>query len=167
MARGIDSAPYEAALGKLTIRFSSLHFLLEAFAWKLWKVEPSTGMILTKDLPTKHLVEKLRQSADRAIPKAADLREFKSILKKVEKVARKRNDLLHSLWFFKSESVTRFNRKRAATEEATSIDEIKALNLEITETAVELYEFEERDPLKPPLALALEEYIKRKSLKER
>ena len=164
----IESGPYEEALGKLTIGFSWLHFQLEAFAWKLWKLELSTGTVITKDLQTKHLVEKLQQSAGRAIPKAADLREFQSILKRVTKVAEKRNELLHSLWSFNSESATRFSKKRVAIEVSTSIDEIKALNKEITSTAAELYEFEKRDPLElPPLALALKEYIKRKRLKDK
>lgn len=164
----MERGPYEEALGKLTIRFSWLHFQLEVFGWKLWKLELSTGTVLTKDLQTKHLVDKLRQSAGRAIPKAADLRDFKLILKKVEKVAEKRNELLHSLWSFNSENVTRISKKRVTIEVSTSIDEIKALNREIASTAAELYEFEERGSLElPPLALALKEYIKRKRLKDR
>lgn len=162
----IDRAPYEAALGKLTMRFSALHFMLEAFGWKLWQLGPSTGMVLTKDLQTKHLVEKLRQSADRAIPNAADLRDFKSILKKVEKVAEKRNELLHSLWSFNGESATRSNRKDFTVTVITSIDEINKLNRDILDTMDELYKFEEREPLKSPLGMALKEDTKRKKTKD-
>lgn len=158
-------APYEAALGKLTIRFSWLHFVLEVFGWKLWKLEPGAGMVLTKDLQTKHLIEKLRQSADFAIPKAADLKDFKSILKRVEKAAEKRNELLHSMWSFGSGSISRFNRKRPTVKVVASIDEINHLTRSILATIDELLEFEEREPLKIPLELALEEYIQRKKQK--
>lgn len=162
----IEREPYEAALGKLTIEFSWLHFALERFGWKLWKLRPVDGMVLTKDLPTKHLVEKLRQSAGCAIPKAADLRDFNSILKRVEKVADNRNELLHSLWSFNSESVTRFNRKRPTVEVVSSIEDIKNLNRDIRDRTAELQEFVEREPLKSPLGMALEECIKRKKPKD-
>lgn len=56
--------PYERALGKLSIRFSLLHLTLEQFSWDVWGVYTALASILTKDLPTKHLVEKLRASAD-------------------------------------------------------------------------------------------------------
>jgi hypothetical protein len=157
--------PYEVTLGKLTIRFSWLHFVLEVFGWKLWKLEPAAGIVLTKDLQTKHLVEKLRQSAHLAIPKAADLEDFKSILKRVEKVAEKRNELLHSMWSFDSGSISRINRKRLTVKVVTSIDEINHLNNSITATIEELFNFEKREPLKSHVALALEEYIQRKKQK--
>ena len=47
------NAPYERALGKLSIRFSLLHSLLEGFCWEVWGMNPHVAAIITKDLPTK------------------------------------------------------------------------------------------------------------------
>lgn len=59
--------PYERALGKLSIRFSLLHLTLEQFSWDVWGVNVPLASIITKNLTTKHLVEKLRTSADLVI----------------------------------------------------------------------------------------------------
>ena len=55
--------PYERALGKLAIRFSLLHFTLEMFSWEMWGIKGTLASILTRDLTTNHLLEKLREGA--------------------------------------------------------------------------------------------------------
>jgi hypothetical protein len=153
--------PYETALGKLTIRFSRLHFLLEIFGWKVWKLDPTVGTTLTKDLQMKHLIEKLRQSVDLAMTEATDRKDFRSILQKAEKIAEERNEL-HSLWTFDHEkqSVTRFNRKRLTMKVVPSVEEINRLNRAITKLTVELHEFAERDSLEAPIVRALKKLQK-------
>lgn len=46
--------------------------------------------IVTKDLPTKHLVKKLRYTAHLVIPTEERRKEFCSLLNRVEKVAEKK-----------------------------------------------------------------------------
>ncbi len=55
-------AEYERALGRLTIIFSQLHFFLESFGWKVWRLGSIFGSILTGDLPIKQLVAKFRET---------------------------------------------------------------------------------------------------------
>lgn len=93
-------APYEKALGKLIIRFSLLHVTLEQYSWHLWGIKGRSALV-TRDLPTTHLVEKLRSTAQSVIPWEKDRKDFLFILKKVERVAIRRNELLHSLWIIR------------------------------------------------------------------
>src|SRR5712692_5610914 len=61
--KGIRAA-YQKALGSLAINFSLLHFTLEMFSWEVFAVDHQTGQILTKDLPTTKLIQKLRSCCD-------------------------------------------------------------------------------------------------------
>lgn len=47
------AAPYQKALGKLTMEFSLLHFSLERFSWEVWNLTEPMAQILTKDLQLK------------------------------------------------------------------------------------------------------------------
>ncbi|OAI46589.1 hypothetical protein AYO43_06070 [Nitrospira sp. SCGC AG-212-E16] len=42
--------------------------MLEKISWELWGLDPTVGSIITKDLRTTHLVEKLLASTDKGIP---------------------------------------------------------------------------------------------------
>jgi hypothetical protein len=107
--------PHEKALGKLAMRFSLLHVVLERFSWEAWNLSPRSGSVLTKDLRVTHLVEKLEASAKDLIPKIDDRKKLLSILKEIERVAKKRNDFLHSLWIIREgEPVRCFSRTRGA-----------------------------------------------------
>lgn len=88
---------YERALGQMSIRFSLLHALLEELGWKIWGLNKQVGPILTKDLPIKQLVKKIRDTTDLFLPRDVSA-EFNAILKSVEKVADRRNEFLHSVW---------------------------------------------------------------------
>ena len=143
-------APYEKALGKLTIRFSLLHITLEQFAWSLWSIKGHLASIITKDLPTTHLVEKLRSSAQWVMLATKDRKDFLSILKKVESVASKRNELLHSLWIIRAgQPIHFFSRKRGSLigADAPSVEGINQLNGTIAQIIGELMELQERKPL--------------------
>ena len=155
-------ADYEKALGRLTIRFSWLHYFLETFGWKVWGLNPTSGSILTKDLQTKHLVIKLRDSSKYAIPRDHDRKRFISILNRIEKAAEKRNDLLHSLWIFHGPSVGRFNKKSPNLESFTTLQDIEQLNRSLMEISIDLAEFKDSGPVKAPLVAALEDYIRSK-----
>lgn len=92
-------AAYQKALGSLAMNFSLLHFQLEMFSWEAFKVDHETGQILTKDLPTSKLIEKLQSCCEhRAIPQEQRT-QLSKLLKEIKKAAEERNELLHNLWF--------------------------------------------------------------------
>ncbi len=141
-------APYEKALGKLTIRFSLLHISLESFGWEAWGLSTRTALVLTQDVPTKHLVEKLRSSTDWLLYKEQDREDFRLILNRIESVASRRNELLDSLWCISEGKPVRcFNRKMGAGGDAPSVDEINRLSRIITEILADLLAFRRRKPL--------------------
>ena len=88
---------YERALGRLAISFSLLHYLLERIGWAFWGLHPEFAQILTKDLPIKHLAEKLRASMKEIELDDNVYDKLSRILKKIEQLAEQRNDLLHAL----------------------------------------------------------------------
>jgi len=121
---------HERALGKLAMRFSLLHVALEWFSWKAWNLDPRSGRILTKDLRVTHLAEKLEKTAEYVIPRMDNRKKFLSILKEIKKVAEKRNELLHSIWFIREgEPVWCFSRTRGdlAGTNAPSVEQINEL----------------------------------------
>ncbi len=141
------TASYENALGKLTINFSLLHFVLERFGQKIWNLNGPSAMILTKDLQLKHLAVKLRASAEHVIPDQTDRKTFISILNRAENAAEKRNEFLHSLWIFEAdEPVYCFSRKRGALEgpDAPSVDHINELSTTIEDIVVDFAKFKRR-----------------------
>jgi hypothetical protein len=137
--------PYEKALGRLSIRFSLLHVTLEQFSWEVWGVEPRFGSIITKDLRTSHLVEKLIASTDLAVVWEKDRKELKSILKKIRRLAEERNELLHSLWIIQNDKpVLCISKKRGRLvgPDAPSVEEINDLTHGSMEILGELMKFE-------------------------
>ena len=157
-AQGKLEASYEKALGRLAIRFSLLHVSLEQYVWDLWGIKGRLALIITRDLPTSHLVEKLRSSAQLVMPRKKDHTDFLSILKKVESVARQRNDLLHSLWIIREGQPIRcFSRKRGPLvgADTPSVEGINELSSTIVEIIGELTELQDRKPLAGLFGLGL------------
>lgn len=142
--------PYEKALGKLAMRFSLLHVVLERFSWEAWNLSPSSGSVLTKDLRVTHLVEKLEASAKDLIPNIDDRKKLLSILKEIKRVAKKRNDFLHSLWIIREgEPVWCFSRTRGALvgPDAPSAKQINELCSAIIKVLTDFDRFKENNPL--------------------
>lgn len=142
--------PYERALGKLSIRFSLLHSILEQFGWDLWGMDAHAASILTKDLPTKQLVKKLRDSVRLVNCKEEDRKQFLSILTRVEKVADKRNEFLHSIWIIKEgQPILCFSRKRGELvgPDAPSSEDIGDLSRSIMNIVAEFIAFKDGVPL--------------------
>lgn len=104
---------YQKALGSLAINFSLLHFHLEMFSWEVFAVDHQTGQILTKDLPTTKLIQKLRSCCDHRAIKPTERHQLSDLLKQIEKAAERRNELLHNLWFI-SEGQPSFCYKRGS-----------------------------------------------------
>ncbi len=137
-------APYERALGKLAIRFSLLHAVLEQFGWRVWGMEPQVGALITSDLPTSLLVKKLRDTTKFVKRTEEDRKEFLAILTRVEKVAQQRNEYLHSIWILKEgqpvSCVTR-KRGRLVGPNAPSSKDIEDLNRRIMNIVFDFLEF--------------------------
>lgn len=143
-------APYERALGKLTIRFSLLHFFLERFSWEAWNLNTSAGSIVTKDLRISHLAEKLEASPRHVLPNLDDRKNFLSILRETKTVANKRNELLHSLWIIKEGTpVLCFSRTRGALfgPNAPSVEQINELCSQVVEILADFRLFHKNNPL--------------------
>ena len=157
-------APYYKALGKLAISFSLVHFLIERLSWDIWHIDKRVASIITKDLPTKHLVEKLQASIEHLIPKKEDRKDFVAILKRVEKAAEKRNDLLHSLWIIKEgQPVSCFSRKRGGlvSRDAPSVSDLTELIEAIDKIVADLIKWESRKPLTGLFGFGLSQHQKR------
>ena len=155
---------YERALGKLSIRFSLLHLTLEQFSWDLWGVNAPLASILTKDLTTKHLVEKLRASADIVIIRKEERINFISILGRIEKVAERRNELLHSIWIIKQgEPVLCVSKRRGRLvgPDAPSVSEINDLIRSIKQIVEDFMRFTAKTPLRGLFGLGLSSDEKR------
>src|SRR5690349_24545742 len=84
---------YEPALGQLTRYFALLQYALEHIAWSIWNLHNEFGKILTKDLPAKHLSEKLLASLKVMDVDQKLASELQTILRTVEKLAQERNNL--------------------------------------------------------------------------
>lgn len=141
---------HEKALGKLAMRFSLLHVALEWFSWQAWNLDPRSGRILTKDLRVTHLAEKLEKTAEYVIPRMDNRKKFLSILKEIKKVAEKRNELLHSIWFIREgEPLWCFSRTRGelAGTNAPSVEQINELCSTINNILEDFGRFEEKNPL--------------------
>jgi hypothetical protein len=150
------STRYERALGRLAIQFSLLHRVTEAFAWQTWGLHKEFRQILTKDLPFKQLVIKLRASIEELELETDDNTEVMGLLKKVEKQADKRNDLLHALWIVETGKpvVCILRREKEPLSKAPTVKEIDELSQEIGDTASHLFDFANRNTLMTPIAIA-------------
>src|SRR5437016_8535821 len=91
---------YEEVLGRLAIRFSLLHVILEHFAWTTWGLHQEFTHILTKDLPFGRLIEMLLDSIKELEleDEEHDRDAIIDALKTAKRLAQQRDDLLHALW---------------------------------------------------------------------
>lgn len=139
------NALYERALGKLSIRFSLLHTLVEEFSWRIWGINSDLGAILTKDLPTKQLLKKLRDSARLFFSKEPAGKDLIAIFKKMEDVADRRNEFLHSIWVIREGKSIFISRKRGQLldEEAPTAEDINDLSREIMNLVTDFMEIED------------------------
>ena len=110
--KGIRAA-YQKALGSLAMNFSLLHFQVEMFSWGVFQVDHQTGQILTKDLPTSKLIEKLESCCKRRAIPPDQRTQLSKLLKQIMKASEERNELLHNLWFIdEGQPAFCYNRKR-------------------------------------------------------
>jgi len=118
--------------------------MLEKISWELWGLDPTVGSIITKDLRTTHLVEKLLASTDKGIP-PTHTKEFCALLKRAGKIAHTRNEWLHRLWILNDgEPVVRVSKKHGLIrgKDVPSLDILAVFNHSILDLAGALAEFE-------------------------
>ena len=154
---------YERVLGKLSISFSLLHSVVESFAWATWGLHIEFAKLLTKDMQFKHLVGKLSASMNQLeLEDEEEAREISRLLKASEKLAEKRNDLLHALWVIEEGKPVLFIKRKEmeAKGEAPTVEEIERLCTDINETAFGLADL--YNPLRTPITLAQMEKYGRK-----
>lgn len=146
---------YEKALGALVMKFSLLHFLLEDFSHDVFAINKQTASVVLSDLPLTSMIKKLRECAKHRMPHERDRREFLSILKRAERMAQQRNELMHALWIInEGHPVFCYRRRSKAQSQAPSIGEINELTRSILVLTGDLLDFQERQSLST-LALGL------------
>ena len=135
---------YERALGRLARYFSILHYVLERFSWRIWRLRTEFAHILTKDLPIKQLSEKVRASFKEIELDQKIQNELRLILRKVEKLAQTRNDLLHALWKIEDGKPVEFRTRRDlhSSKTAPTPGMIDDLSESMLNTAMELLDFQ-------------------------
>lgn len=147
---------YEKTLGALVINFSLLHYLLEDFSHEVFAISEPTATIVLNDLPLTRLIEKLRECAKHRMLRESDQKEFSAILKRAEKTAKQRNELMHALWIINDgRPVFCYRRRNKAQSQAPSISEINALTRSILPLLIDLNKFTERETLSSPAVEAV------------
>lgn len=144
---------YQKALGSLAMNFSLLHFQVEIFSWEVFQVDHQTGQILTKDLPTSKLIEKLESCCNRrAIPQ--DQRtQLSKLLKQIMKASEQRNELLHNLWFIdEGQPAFCYNRKRGKgkVQSAPTVSDIIEFARSIESLFLKLVDFKNTASIRTP-----------------
>ncbi len=146
-------AAYQKALGSLAMNFSLLHFQLEMFSWDVFDVDHQTGQILTKDLPTSKLIEKLQSCCKRrAIPPEQRI-QLSKLLDHIKKAAEERNELLHNLWFIdEGQAAFCYNRVRGKGKVhlAPTVSDISEFARSLEVLFIKLVDFKDRASIRIP-----------------
>jgi len=135
---------YDQALGRLARYFSLLQYVLERFSWRIWRLRKKFAHILTKDLPIKHLSEKVLASFKEIESDQKIQKELRLILKKVGKIAESRNELLHAIWKIENGKPVEFRTRRDphSSKTAPTPGMMDNLSESMLETANELLQFQ-------------------------
>lgn len=143
---------YSKALGALTINFSFLHFHVEVLSWDIFGVDHSTGRILTKDLPLKQLIAKFRSCMNHRTISDKDRKDIARLLRKIEEVTERRNELMHDLWLIHDGKPAFCYKRRGGGGKvpAPSISDINAFNRSVQGLTVELINFKDNASIRFP-----------------
>lgn len=106
-----EQEQYENCIGRIAMSFPLIHIVLERFAWTLWGLAEEFGSILTRDLPTRQLATKIMASLKEIDIDDEVQKELKALLKRVEQLSERRNDLFHSIWSLKDGKPVLISRK--------------------------------------------------------
>lgn len=90
----------EGCLGRLVMRFSLIHFVLEIHLWRILDMNSKNGRILTEDLPLSNLAERFCKTAEAKYPPSDDLKALRRAIRALGKVNTRRNALVHAFWSF-------------------------------------------------------------------
>jgi hypothetical protein len=121
---------YLKALGMLVVVHSDMENWMKGLANRLTNPNETTGQILTSDLPSKPLREKLISLYLHFEKDPAKTEAFRGLIERIDKCTRERNDMVHGVWFFmplmKKADPIRLN---AAARLKGFVVENKAINL--------------------------------------
>lgn len=135
---------YERALGKLAMRASLLHVVIEDIAWKIWGIHPDYRSLITVDLPLKPLIGKLQQTVKISGWKKELRISLKQLLSVSEALYERRNELLHALWVIRDGKPTFcYRRKNKLNYLAPSVSNIERLATLLGQTSFEIMAFDE------------------------
>ena len=90
----------EESIGRLVLRLSYAHLVLELNLGTLLRIDPAKGRILTEDLPLSSLATRFYRAAESKAPQPQDLKQLKSLLNNLRRINDKRNRLVHAFWTF-------------------------------------------------------------------
>ncbi len=137
----VDS--YELRIGRVATTFELLHNVVERFAWNTWGLNEEAGLVITKDLPTKHLVEKLKATLELPSAERPLDPRLKALLKMVDELSEERNKLMHSAWDFRQSPAVLKCRKLKAKNQSINLDlnGLERLIDRIEDTTLKIFDF--------------------------
>ena len=91
---------YYRAIGMIVARHSELEYLMKMFANLMINPWDKTGEVLTGDMPSKPLLEKLMSLYRHKEDDPQRIKTFETLLKRVQTCTNERNAMVHSFWFF-------------------------------------------------------------------
>lgn len=88
-----------AAIGRITVEYSRLEWIISAFIWKLVAQDQTIGQTITAPMMFRSRVELLRTLFPALIPYGipADVGRLNVALTQAESAVRKRNEVIHAL----------------------------------------------------------------------
>jgi hypothetical protein len=95
-----------AAIGRITVEYSHVEWIVSAFIWKLVAMDQRIGQTITSSLNFSGRIALLRALFGMLPPYgiAADLDGLETVLKQAESAATKRNAVVHALLWHSTES---------------------------------------------------------------
>ena len=90
----------EESIGRLVLRLSYAHLVLELNLGTLLGIDPAKGRILTEDLPLSSLTTRFYRAAESKAPQPQHLKQLKILLKNLRIINDNRNRLVHAFWTF-------------------------------------------------------------------
>jgi hypothetical protein len=145
---------YAKCIGRIAMYFPLIHNILERFAWNLWGIPFQFAKILTKDLPSKQLVTKIRASLAEMELEEDVSKELKALLKRVEELTHRRNRIFHSMWTLEGDRPVLVERHADTHSDSPDLEDLNKLLHSVTDLVDDLWKFSRRNKLMGAIGLA-------------
>ena len=154
---------YYEAIGKISVAFTRLELMLALIIKELLGCNTLRANIVTSGMGTVELIS-IAESLGKAVLSTGSNKELIGLLKSIDKLRFKRNQVMHSLWIFHDDGAdaTRmeFKRKGKFNKEFVNITVLNDLNLQICDLSLKVADFSEKIPLQISVLGKLAERIK-------